>query len=195
MDNPPRVIEITSSGPREGKSTTCANLAVVLAQANKDTLLLECDFRKPVLHKLFEVRNVRGVVDVLAGSQDAQEVWHEPLRNLKVMTSGPVPTNPAELLGSERFAEFLGRMRLEFDYVIVDAPPVQLVSDPIIIAAQADGVLLVLDAQNTRKVSVRRSVQRLESVGANVLGTVMNNARASAADYYGDTYGYIRDKR
>lgn len=196
VDNPPRVIEVTSPGPREGKSTTCSNLAVVLSQADKNTLLLECDFRKPVLHKIFGLRNLRGVVDVLVGEREAREVRHEPLENLKVMTAGPTPTNPAELLGSERFVEFLGRMRQEFDYVIVDAPPAQVVTDPMIIASQVDGVLIVLDAQNTRKVSVRRTVRSLQSVGANLLGTVMNNAKASkTAGYYGgDAHGYVLNK-
>lgn len=195
VDNPPKVITITSPGPQEGKSTTCANLAVVLAQAGKSVLLLECDFRKPVVHGIFELRHLRGIVDVLAGERDAQEVWHEPMQGLKVMTVGPVPTNPADLLGSERFARFLDQMRREFDYVLIDAPPVQTVSDPMIIAAQGDGVLLVLDAQNTRKVSVRRSVRGLESVGANVLGTIMNNAKASEVEYGGRTYSYTQDKK
>ncbi|MGH3087169.1 MAG: CpsD/CapB family tyrosine-protein kinase, partial [Rubrobacteraceae bacterium] len=196
VDNPPKVITITSPGPREGKSTTCSNLAVVLAQAGKNVLLLECDFRKPVVHRIFELRNLRGIVDVLAEERDAQEVWHEPIQGLKVITAGPVPTNPAELLGSERFARFLDQMRQDFDYVLIDAPPVQTVSDPMIVAAQSDGVLLVLDAQSTRKVAIRRSVRGLESVGANVLGTIMNNARASEVGYGGGyTYSYTQDKK
>jgi capsular exopolysaccharide synthesis family protein len=195
VDNPPKVITITSPGPREGKSTTCSNLAVVLAQAGKSVLLIECDFRKPGVHKIFELRNLRGVVDVLVGDHKVDEVWHEPLQGLKVMTAGPVPTNPAELLGSKRFTRFLDGMRREFDYVLIDAPPVQTVSDPMIIAAQGDGVLLVLDAQNTRKVSVRRSMRGLESVGANVIGTIMNNAKASEAGYGGRAYSYTQDKK
>lgn len=196
VDNPPKVITFTSPGPREGKSTTCSNLAVVLSQADKNTLLMDCDFRKPVVHRVFQLRNIMGVVDVLAGEHSAEKVWHEPMENLKVMTVGPVPPNPAELLGSERFAELLDRMRGEFDYVLIDAPPIQLVSDPAIIAAQTDGVLLVLDSQNTRKGSLRRSMRSLESVGATVLGTVMNNYKNSSGGYtYGGyTYGgYIRN--
>lgn len=196
VDNPPRVITFTSPGPREGKSTTCANLGVTLAQAGKNTLLLDCDLRKPVLHKVFELRNIEGVVDVIAGGRPAEEVWYEPVENLKVMTVGPVPPNPAEMLGSERFVELLARMRESFDYVLVDAPPVLLVSDPAIVAAQTDGVLLVLDSQNTRKSSVRRSIRSLESVGATILGTVMNNFKSPSGDYaYGGyTYsGYLQE--
>lgn len=193
VDDPPKVITVTSPGPREGKSTTCANLGVVLAQANKSVLLIDCDLRRPVVHKLFELRNIRGFVDILAREGKVEDVWHEPLENLKVVTAGSVPPNPAELLGSERFSNALRRFREDFDYVILDAPPVQLVSDPAIIASQTDGVLLVLDAQNTRKMSVRRSVRSLESVGAKVLGTVMNNVKASEGGYYGYTYSYTQD--
>ncbi len=196
VDNPPRVITFTSPGPREGKSTTCSNLAVTLAQAGKSILLMDCDFRKPVLHRVFELRNIKGVVDVLAGEHPAEEVWREPVENLKVMTVGPVPPNPAELLGSERFAELLAQMRGQFEYVLIDAPPAQLVSDPAIIAAQTDGVLLVFDSQNTRKSSLRRSMRSLESVGATVLGTVMNNYKSPSGGYsYGGyTYsGYVQE--
>ncbi len=193
VDDPPRVITVTSPGPREGKSTTCANLAVVLAQANKSVLLVDCDLRRPVMHRLFELNNVRGFVDVLAREGDVEDFWREPLENLKVVTAGPAPPNPAELLGSERFSTLVEQFREDFDYVILDAPPVQLVSDPAIIASQTDGVLLALDAQNTRKMSVRRSVRSLQSVGANVLGTVMNNVRASDGAYYGYTYSYTQD--
>lgn len=184
VDNPPRVIVLTSPGPREGKSTTCANLGVVLTQADKRTLIIDCDFRKPVLHKVFGLRNIYGVVDVLVGQHTLEEVWHEPLSGLKVLTVGPVPPNPAELLGSRRFAQFLASVRRDFDYVLIDAPPVGLVSDPAILATQGDGVLLVLDAQNTRKGALRESMRSLEAVGANVLGTVMNNVKKGRDGYY-----------
>lgn len=185
VDLPLQVVVMTSPGPREGKSTTCANLGVTLAQADKKTLLLDCDFRKPVLHKVFGLRNVWGIVNVLAGERKLEEVWQEPLLGLNVVTVGPVPPNPAELLSSQRFAEMLKRVRQDFDYVLVDAPPIELVSDPAILATQGDGVLLVLDAQKTRKGAVRRSTRSLEAVGANVLGTVMNNVRAGKGGYYG----------
>lgn len=193
VDDPPKLITITSPGPREGKSTTCANLGIVLAQAGKDVILLDCDLRRPVIHRVFEIENRRGLVDVLASEGGIEDFWHEPARGLKVVASGPVPPNPAELLGSERFYKLMERLRRDFDYVLIDAPPVQLVSDAAIVAAQCDGVLLVLDAQNTRKTSVRRSIRSLESVGARVLGTIMNNVRASDAGYYGYTYSYTSD--
>jgi protein-tyrosine kinase len=155
VDNPPKVIVISSPGAREGKSTVCANMGVVLAQADNRTLLLDCDLRRPMLHKFFGLRNSQGVVDVVVGASDIHDVWQEPLPNLKVVTAGLIPPNPTELLSSSRFAQFLNKASQEFDYVLVDAPPAGPVSDPAIIGAQADGVLLVLDAQSTRKGALR----------------------------------------
>src|SRR5215204_7644728 len=176
-DGPSKVILVTSPGPMEGKSITCANLGVVLAQIDKSVLILDCDLRKPALHKFFGLRNLRGVVDLLTGERKLQEVWQEsPLPGLKIVTAGPIPPYPAELLYSRRFAQLLDQARQGFDYVLLDSPPTQLVSDPLILAAQGDGVLLVIDFQNTRKGSVRHSMRTLEAAGANLLGTVMNNA-------------------
>jgi capsular exopolysaccharide synthesis family protein len=185
VDSPPKVITVTSAGEREGKSTTCANLAVVLAQAYKSVLIVDCDFRRPALHKVFGLRNVTGLVNVLAEERAVEEVWSEPLEGLKAVTTGPLPPNPAELLGSGRFAAFLGRAREAFDYVMLDVAPVRPVADAAVVAAQGDGVLLVLDAQNTRKAAARQSIRSLRAVGANVLGTVMNNASAQGGDQYG----------
>jgi receptor protein-tyrosine kinase len=191
VDNPPKVIVLTSPGPGEGKSTTCANLGVVLARAGKDVLIVDCDLRKPVMHKFFGLRNLQGVVDILIGERGVQEVWKKPVESLRVVPVGPKPPNPSELLGTQRFSDFLIEIRERFDYVLVDAPPVGVVSDPAILATQGDGVLLVLDAQNTRKGSVRQAMRSLEAVGAKVLGTVMNNVEASKGGYYyGYTYKY-----
>jgi capsular exopolysaccharide synthesis family protein len=190
VDDPPKVIVLTSPGPGEGKSTTCANLGVVLTQAGKSTFIVDCDFRRPVMHKFFGLRNLRGIVDVLVGERNLQEVWKEPLEGLKVVTVGSIPPNPAEITGSRRMSNFLTSARERFDYVLVDAPPVGPVSDPAILATQADGVLLVLDAQNTRKGAVRQAIHSLEAVGAKVLGTVMNNVEAKRGGYYHGYYTY-----
>ncbi len=193
VDTPPKVILMTSPGPGEGKSTTCANLAVVLAQAGKRTLVMDCDLRKPVMHKIFGLRNFYGVVNALVDEEDRSESgWQEPVSGLRVATAGSIPPNPAELLGSRRFAHLLSQAREGFDYVLLDAPPVGPVSDPAIAAAHADGVLLVLDSQNTRKGALREAVRSMESVGARVLGTVMNNVKSQKGGYYyrySQTYG------
>jgi capsular exopolysaccharide synthesis family protein len=190
IDDPPRTIVLSSPGSGEGKSITCANLGLVLAQAGKNTLIVDCDMRKPAMHKIFGLHNTKGLTDILSEELKLDEVWQEPLENLKVITVGIVPFNPAELLGSRRFAEFLSRARGEFDYVLMDSSPLQFVSDPIVLASQADGVLLVFDAQNTHKRAVMQSIRSLEAIGANVLGTVMNGVKASERDYYHGDYIY-----
>jgi receptor protein-tyrosine kinase len=159
----------------EGKSTTCANLGVVLAQGDKDVLLVDCDFRKPTIHKIFALRSMWGIVDVLAGERSLQDVWQEPIPRLKAVAVGAAPPNPTELLSSWRFAQVVERAREEFDYVLLDSPPTQQASDPEVIATQSDGVLLVLDALGTPKETLRQSVRGMEAVGANILGTVVNN--------------------
>jgi capsular exopolysaccharide synthesis family protein len=180
LDDPPEVIVLTSPGDREGKSTTCANLGVVLAQADKETLLVDCDFRRPALHQMFGLRNAWGLGGILQDERSLREVCIEILPNLKIVTAGPLPPNPVEVLGSQPFATFLAEAREQFDYVLVDSPPVQAVSDPVVLAAQADGVLFVLDAQAPRRTYLQQeAVRSLEDVGAVVLGMVVNNAKGS----------------
>src|SRR5215208_4754907 len=140
VDTPPKVIVLTSPGPGEGKSTTCANLAVVLAMAGKSVLLFDCDFRKPTLHKIFELRNLHGIVDILVGERELTEVWKEPVEGLMVVPAGPIPPNPAEVLGAQRFSELLASEREQFDYVLIDTPPIGVVSDAAILARQGDGI-------------------------------------------------------
>lgn len=187
VDDPPKVIVVTSPGTGEGKSTVCANLGVALAQASKKTLVVDCDFRKPVMQSIFGLSSVQGVVNVLVEGHNLEQVCQEPLPELplKVVTVGPLPPNPAELLGSRRLSEFLSDAREKFDYVLVDSPPTGLVSDPAILAAQADGVLITLDAQRTRKGDLRKAMRSLHAVGTTVLGTVVNKTKAGRGDGYG----------
>jgi capsular exopolysaccharide synthesis family protein len=185
---PPTVILITSAGLMDGKSTTCANLAVVLAQAGKETLVIDGDLHRPSLHKIFGVPNVNGMVNVLTGEYDLSEVCTEPFPGLKLLSTGPIPPNPAEHLISSPFAQLIDQARQVFDYVLVDSPPTELVSDPMIIAAQADAVLLVLDSEATSKRSLRGAMHNLEAVGANVLGTVINRAPKTETRRYGYSY-------
>ena len=141
-----------------------------------------------MLHKIFGLPNAFGMVNVLTEERSMQEIWHEPLSGLKVVAGGPVPPSPTEILGSTTFAELLSQARQEFDYILIDAPPVQLASDSMILAAQGDGVLLVIDYEGTSKESVRQTVHNLQAAGANVLGTVMNKLEPSKVGYY--HYGY-----
>jgi capsular exopolysaccharide synthesis family protein len=187
-NTPPTVVLVTSPGLMDGKSTTCANLAVVLAQAGKETLVIDGDLHKPSVHKIFGVPNVNGMVDVLSGEYELSEMCTEPLPGLKILSAGPLPPNPAELLISGRLASLVGQARQLFDYVLIDSPPTEFVSDPMIIATQADAVMLVLDSEETSKVSMHRAVHDLEAVGANVLGSVINKAPKSETRRYGYNY-------
>jgi capsular exopolysaccharide synthesis family protein len=175
-NTPPTVILITSPGLMDGKSTTCANLAVVLAQAGKETLVIDGDLHKPSLHKIFGVPNINGMVNVLTGEYDLSEMCTELFPGLKILSTGPIPPSPAELLISGRLAPLIRQARQLFDYVLIDSPPTELVSDPMIIATQADAVILVLNSEGTSKVSMHRAVHDLEAVGANVVGTLINKA-------------------
>jgi capsular exopolysaccharide synthesis family protein len=174
-DMPSKVIALTSPGPDDGKSAVCANLGVVLAQAEDSVLIVDCDLRRPAMHGVFGLRNLHGLENVLSGDRRPEEVQQEPMPGLRVITSGPIPPYPAELLGSRRFKEFLRQASREFDYVLLDSPPMSVIPDSLVLAAQGDGVLVVLDARTTRKEALRRAVRSLESVHANVLGTVMGN--------------------
>jgi capsular exopolysaccharide synthesis family protein len=187
-NTPPTVILITSPGLMDGKSTTCANLAVVLAQAGKETLVIDGDLHKPSLHKIFGVPNVNGMVNVLTGEYDLSEMCTEPFPGLKILSAGPIPPNPAELLISGRLASLVSQARQLFDYVLIDSPPTELVSDPMIIATQADAVMLVVNSEETSKVSMHRAVHDLEAVGANVVGTLINKGPKTETHRYGYSY-------
>jgi capsular exopolysaccharide synthesis family protein len=182
--SPPAVVVLTSPGPSEGKSTTCANLGVALAQAGHKTLIMDCDLRGPLLHKVFGLSNAYGLVDVLTNGHDLEDLLREPpLTNLNVVTAGPIPPNPTELLGSGRFSEVVREARERFDYVLLDSPHLLAAgpssmgpfADPLELDSRADCVLLVLDAQGTTRNALRQAMQTLESAESSVLGLVVNN--------------------
>lgn len=175
-DAPPKVVLLTSPGPREGKSTSCANLGVTLARAGKNTLIIDCDLHDPTMHEIFGTSPRPGLVNALVEKRDLHEVSQTMLPHLELLAAGPMTPDPAELLTSQQFAELIARVRRGYDYVLLDAPAVNVFSDPAILAPQADGVLLVLDSRETRREALRESTRRLEAVGANLMGCVMNNA-------------------
>jgi capsular exopolysaccharide synthesis family protein len=177
-DTPSKVIALTSPGHDEGKTTVCANLGVVLAQSDENVLIIDCDLHRPAVHSVFGFRNLQGLENILSGERRPHEIQQEPMPGLSIVTAGPAPPYPAELLHSRLFTDFLRQASSEFDYVLLDTPPMSVVPDSLVVAAQGDGVLVVLDAQNTRKEALRRSIHSLDSVRANILGTVMGNAKA-----------------
>ena len=191
IDRELKEIVVTSAEVGEGKSRTAANLAIVLAQAGHWTLLIDADFRRPAQHRMFaRIRNV-GLSNLIL--QDAAEseaiATVESVPNLCVLTSGPTPPNPSELLGSGRMRELMARLRTSFSYVIVDTPPVNAVTDASILSASANGTILVVEHGHTSFPALERAKQMLDRVGAHTIGVVMNKVRASSGSYAYD-YGY-----
>ena len=176
LDRPLRTLLITSAGPDEGKSTTLANLAIVVAEGGTRVLVVDCDLRRASLHTLFDLDNDRGLTSLFLGD-DAQPlpVQDTAVPNLQVLTSGPLPPNPSELLGSRQMTRVLERLRDAAELVLFDAPPVVAVTDAALLAPRVDGVLLVVDAGATRRDVARRARGQLDKVNARLLGVVLNN--------------------
>ena len=179
---------ITSSVPGEGKTTTATNLAVVLAQGGTRVVLIDADFRRPSLHKVFAVDSSVGLGNLILGNKKPTQVLSPTsIPNLRVMCTGPIPPNPSEVLGSETMGEILETLcdRIGADILIFDAPPIIPVTDATVLAACADGAILVIEAGRTRIAQVKQSLNRLAAVDVNVLGAVLNKTRMSAgAEYY-----------
>ena len=176
IDRRLRTIAVTSALPKEGKSRTAANLSIALAAAGHRTLLIDCDFRRPVQHKLFgRIRNV-GLADVMLGdSIEAEAIGRvDQVPNLWLLSSGPTPPNPSELLGSARMRELLARLADNFSHVVIDTPPVNVVADALVLGSYTDATLVVVDYGRSRYPTVRSARESLQRVGARVLGGVLN---------------------
>jgi capsular exopolysaccharide synthesis family protein len=192
VDKEVKTIVITSAGPNEGKSRTAANLAIVLAQAGHPTLLVDADFRRPSQHRMFgRVRNV-GLSNLIVQDQPEAALFvpDEKVTDLVILASGPTPPNPSELLGSAQMNALLARFRKHFDYVVIDTPPVNAVTDASVLAANADGAILVVDTNKATYTAVQHAKQALDRVGARVLGSVMNKMKAAGGRSYYYEYGY-----
>lgn len=203
-DNPPQVILVTSGSAREGKTVTAINQALTLAQAGGRVLMIDADIRKPRLHKVFNLPNGHGLSTYLSGQSPLERIVHEvslkghggfPLGGngdaagasggqLSVIPSGPMPPNPAELLGSRRMRETLETLRGDYDYVVIDTPPVLPVTDTILLAALSDGVILVVRGQETPIDVAVKSRDRLTYARAKILGVVLNDVDVTSGDYY-----------
>lgn len=172
-----KTMVITSSGPGEGKSTTAANLAVVFANSGQSVLLIDADMRKATVHKTFLLNNGVGLSNVLSTDMKVSDaVQRTVVPNLYVMTSGPKSPNPSELLGSTRMDQLIKELRSDYDFVIFDMPPIVAVTDAQIIASKADGTMLVVRENYTRKDSLQKARELLSMVNANVLGAVFNGS-------------------
>jgi capsular exopolysaccharide synthesis family protein len=190
--NPPKLILITSAQAGEGKTATALNLAQSLAQRKGQVVIVDGDLRKGGIAKTLGLDNKKGVSTVLTGGDkldDALQSWVlQP--NLWVLPAGPVPPNPAELVGSDRMAELCKELATRFEHVIIDSPPVLVVTDATILAGLVDGVVLIAESGRTNRAGLMRTRGILENAGARILGVVLNKLDFRREGYYGYGYGY-----
>ena len=195
VDNPVKTIVVTSSVMAEGKSTVSGNLAYILSQDGARVLVIDCDLRKPSIHYNFFVSNSEGLTDALIGSSDLKSVVKKVDDSLYVITSGTIPPNPSEILGSKAMQELLEELSINFDYIIMDTPPVLPVTDALLLAAKADATLMVVKARKTKEKMVKQTYDQLMEVRANVIGTVLNECDKSIDNKYYGYYEYGKIKK
>jgi capsular exopolysaccharide synthesis family protein len=184
-DNKLQTIMFTSALPGEGKSTSAANVAIVFAQEGKKVLLVDADMRKPTLHYTFHTTNSPGLSGVLSKQWNLKDVIKETeVEGMHLITSGQIPSNPAELLGSKSMEALLEELKGKFDIIIFDAPPVLAVADAQILSNKCDGTILVISAGATRKESALKAKNVLQTSRANLIGTVLNNFKVGKDHYY-----------
>jgi tyrosine-protein kinase Etk/Wzc len=190
IDNPKRVILMSSSATKEGKSTTCVNLAITFAQMGSRVLLVDSDLRRPTLHNFFGVDKMYGLTNLLIGSLGFNEVVKRTeVENLDLITAGDIPPNPAEMVASERMKHFLEEARQRYDVVLLDSPPVVAVTDAAILTTRADATILVVSSGMTGRGELKRAINLINGVGSKVLGVVMNGL--DIKKMYGSYYYYF----
>ena len=189
---PPQTILVTSAQPSEGKTTTAINTAITLAQSGAEVLIIDCDLRRPRLHKHFGIANVNGLTSYLSSEKNPDSLIQSSrdLPNLKVITSGPIPPNPAELLSSNEMKNLLQYLKGNYKHIIIDSPPAIFFTDAAILSMIVDGVVLVTLAGKSSIYLTRRFKQRLASIGARIYGVVLNGIRSSSMEYNYYGYGY-----
>lgn len=184
----PKALLVTSSLPGEGKTTTAVNTASILAQTGASVVIVDADMRRPRLHSIFDVPDQLGLSSILSSSVSDDEIVAminlDEAKGVNVLTSGPIPPNPAELIGSDQMRHLMTMLQSKFDHVIIDSPPVSSFTDGVLISTMVDGVLLVVHGGKSSRHIVRRAKQLLQEVGAKIFGVVLNNTQVQAHDYY-----------
>jgi polysaccharide biosynthesis transport protein len=190
-ESQPQVILVSSAAPQEGKTVTCANLAITMAQSGNRVLLLDCDMRKPSVHRVFAIPREKGISNLLVGSSELKEVLiPSGVPNLDTIPCGPVPPNPSELLGSGRMQRLLAALRKNYTHILIDSPPVTAVTDAVILAKMADAILLVVRAGDTPREIVKNGLTQFQNVNGHVLGVILNGVDMGREGYYFYQYYY-----
>ncbi|MDM5285521.1 CpsD/CapB family tyrosine-protein kinase [Peribacillus frigoritolerans] len=185
VDKEIKTIVVTSSEPNDGKSTTAANLAVVLAQEEKKVLLVDADLRKPSVHYAFNLSNIHGLTSVLTKKMDLRKtILNSNVLNLDILSSGPIPPNPSELLNSKAIETAIDELKGMYDYIIFDTPPVLVVPDSQIVANKCDGVIMVVASGKTNKQSAVKAKELLVKANTPLLGVVLNGVETDNSNYY-----------
>lgn len=193
-DHPFQTLLVTSAGPAEGKTTIACCIAIAMAQAGQRVVIIDCDLRKPRLHRVFGKDSKVGVTTALLEEDIDGALLSTEVPNLSVIPAGPIPPNPAEILHSERFKAFLSRVQGRFDRVILDSPPIVPVTDGVVLSTLVDGTILVVRAFKTTKDLARHALRALMDVGANIAGTVLNAVDLTKGEYkYSHYYYYSRE--
>ncbi len=196
IDGQLKSIMFTSAGPAEGKSTTAANTAVALAQTGRKVIIVDCDLRKPVLHRIFKLKN-RGLTNILVENLAVDDLIQDTeVENLRILPSGPIPPNPSELLGSNKMQEIINDLVSQADYLILDAPPTVAVTDACVLASKVDGILLVVGANTVRPEMAQKAKALLVKAQGQLLGVVLNRVEIEEEHvYYYYYYGSDHKRR
>lgn len=209
IDKEIKTIVFTSPKPGEGKTTVASNLATSISLSEKRVLIIDCDLRRPRLHKMFGITNVDGLTNILMGEKRLPDVVYkgrDETSSLNILTSGPLPPNPAELLGSKKMKDFLEDVSFDFDIIILDSPPIGMFTDSAILSTLTDGTIMVIESGKTDLDETIRAKELLEKVNANIIGVVLNKIPMKDknsykygyydySNYYGDEHGKRKRKR
>lgn len=188
IDENIKVIMVTSSQSNEGKSTFVSNLSITFSNLeNKNILLIDCDLRKPTIHKIFGVSNIDGLTDILGKNKKVKDcIKHS--NGVSIITSGSIPLNPSEILASKKMEQFINSIRDEYDYIFIDTPPIAILTDAEIISGISDGTILIVGCGEVDRKNVKLAKEKLDNLNANILGAVVNkeDTKKYACYYYGD---------
>jgi capsular exopolysaccharide synthesis family protein len=189
LDTPVKVIVVTSSGPSEGKTTTIANMAITFAQSGVKVLVIDGDLRKPKVNKLFRISNKFGFTNALTQPQNLSDfIQKSETEGLDILASGPIPPNPSELLGSNKMKVLLNTLKEIYDMILIDTPPVRMLTDAQILAALADGTIIVAASGQVTFEALKRAKELLLNVNANIIGVIVNKLERETNGYYYYTY-------